>query len=192
MDEFELLKERARKLGINFSNNIGIETLRERVNNKLEGKEETPEVNALELGAEIAEAKDTVPVEAISSKMSIRQQVRKEALKLIRVRITNLDPKKKDFPGELITIANEYIGTVSKFIPFDESSDEGYHIPYCIYELLKDRQFLQIRSTKDRRTGTNKVETKYVREFAIEVLDPLTPEELKELAIAQAAAGSIE
>lgn len=192
MDEFELLKERARKLGINFSNNIGIETLRERVNNKLEGKEETPEVNALELGAEIAEAKDTVPVEAISPKMSIRQQVRKEALKLIRVRITNLDPKKKDFPGELITIANEYIGTVSKFIPFDESSDEGYHIPYCIYELLKDRQFLQIRSTKDRRTGTNKVETKYVREFAIEVLDPLTPEELKELAIAQAAAGSIE
>lgn len=192
MDEFELLKERARKLGINFSNNIRIETLRERVNNKLEGKEETPEVNALELGAEIAEAKDTVPVEAISPKMSIRQQVRKEALKLIRVRITNLDPKKKDFPGELITIANEYIGTVSKFIPFDESSDEGYHIPYCIYELLKDRQFLQIRSTKDRRTGTNKVETKYVREFAIEVLDPLTPEELKELAIAQAAAGSIE
>jgi hypothetical protein len=111
-------------------------------------------------------------------------------MKLVRLRITNLDPKKKDLPGEIITVANRYLGTVRKYIPFGEVTDNGYHVPYCIYTELQSRQFLNIRTIKDQRTGTNRIETTLAREFALEILPPLTKEELDRLATSQIAAGT--
>ena len=83
------------------------------------------------------------------------------------------------------------LGTVRKYIPYGDQSDNGYHIPFCIYQMLKDRQFLNIRTGKDRR-GQVKVEQGMAREFAIEVLEQLTPEELYKLGQAQIAAGSTD
>lgn len=105
-------------------------------------------------------------------------------MKLVRCQITNLDPKKKDIPGEIITVANQYIGTVRKYIPFGEATIEGYHIPYCIYEFLKNRKFLSIKTRKGSN-GQLVVETSWAPEFAITVLPQLTKEELKKLAAAQ-------
>lgn len=171
-NERSTLMDRARKLGLEFSNNIGTDTLRDRVNAVLEPEE----VNPLE---------EEKPVK----QETLRQKQQREQLKLIRCRITNLDPKKKDLQGEIITVANEYIGSIRKFVPFGEVTENGYHIPYVIYKMLKKRQFLQIRTRRDKRTGTEIVENQYVREFAIEVLEPLTPEEIKDLATVQAARG---
>ena len=112
-------------------------------------------------------------------------------MKLIRVRITNMDPKKKDLRGEIMTVANEYLGTVRKFVPFGEDTVEGYHVPKCLLTMMQERKFLRIREIKDRKTGVTRPETAWVREFAIEILDPLTPEELKQLATAQIAAGTV-
>ena len=202
--ELDLLKQRATLMGITFSNNIGEETLRQRIADKQaeldaaasgaentgeEGdtvQQEQGEVNALETG--------TSPKEEITTErpLTLREQIRLEQMRLVRVRITCLDPKKKDLPGEILTVANEYLGTVRKFIPFGEVTDDGYHIPYCLYKMLDARKFLNIRTFKDRRTGTVRVESGYVKEFALEVLDPLTPAELAKLATAQKAAGSVE
>lgn len=184
--ELDVLKERARLIGVEFSNNIGIDTLRERINAKLEGKTETQE-----------EAKSEDQVNALTGKASstktpsLRQYLYNEQMKLIRIRIQCLDDKKKDLRGEIVTVANEHLGTVSKLIPFGEATENGYHVPYCIYKELKARKFLQIRTRKDAR-GNITVETGYVREFAIEVLDPLTDAELKELARAQEASGRLK
>lgn len=201
--EMDLLKQRATLMGITFSNNIGEETLRQRIadkqaeldaaasgeENNEEEEEEQPaqkEVNALESAtASTQEATNERP-------LTLREKIRLEQLRLVRVRITCLDPKKKDLPGEILTVANEYLGTVRKFIPFGEVTDDGYHIPYCLYKMLDARKFLNIRTFKDRRTGTVRVESGYVKEFALEVLDPLTPAELAKLANAQKAAGSVE
>ena len=202
--ELDLLKQRATLMGITFSNNIGEETLRQRIADKQaeldaaasgaentgeEGdtvQQEQGEVNALEAGAS--------PKEEVTTErpLTLREQIRLEQMRLVRVRITCLDPKKKDLPGEILTVANEYLGTVRKFIPFGEVTDDGYHIPYCLYKMLDARKFLNIRTFKDRRTGTVRVESGYVKEFALEVLDPLTPAELAKLATAQKAAGSVE
>ena len=202
--ELDLLKQRATLMGIAFSNNIGEETLRQRIADKQaeldaaasgaentgeEGdtvQQEQGEVNALEAGAS--------PKEEVTTErpLTLREQIRLEQMRLVRVRITCLDPKKKDLPGEILTVANEYLGTVRKFIPFGEVTDDGYHIPYCLYKMLDARKFLNIRTFKDRRTGTVRVESGYVKEFALEVLDPLTPAELAKLATAQKAAGSVE
>ena len=234
-DELTLLKQRANLMGISFSNNIGVEALKQKIaekNAELEGNStqataqapvpptpsiqpiptevvaqpgnSVPDPTAQPVGATGSEQVtngpvNEAPVEEVNplvppkqKKLSLRQMLVAENMRLIRVRITCMDPKKKDLPGEVITVANEYLGTVKKFIPFGEQTDGGYHIPYCLFKALKNRKFLNIRTVKDQRTQTNRIESNWVREFAIEVLDPLTPEELNKLATAQMAAGSVD
>jgi hypothetical protein len=111
---------------------------------------------------------------------------------LVRLRIQNLDPKKKDLPGEILTVANQVLGVVSKFIPYNEVSDGGYHVPYCIYRMMLRRQFQNITVTKNPRTGREQVKYSMAKEFSLEVLPPLTPAEISRLAQAQLAAGSLD
>lgn len=205
-DEKTVLLQRARLMGLTVSNNIGLDTLRKKIEDHQAAKDaaaaapaDVPATGDVEGAATETPTKvnPLAPIGSVASQpaqvkarpQSLRQMLMAEQLKLVRVRIQNLDDKKKDLPGEIFTVANEYIGTVRKYIPYGEASDDGYHIPFCIYTMLKDRKFLSIRTGKGKN-GTPKVETRWSREFAIEVLPPLTPEELERLAQAQIAAGS--
>ena len=189
VDELTLLKERAKVMGIPFSNNISLETLRKRVADKMEGKDE-PEVNPLAGDSEIA-AITTAPkkLDAKQNALALRKLMQREQMQLVRVRITNMDPKKKDLPGEIWTVANEYLGTVRKFVPYGEQTDDGFHIPYCLYRLLDSKRFLHIRDVKDRTTGIVRQDKVWAKEFSLDVLPTLTQGELDRLAAAQAAAG---
>lgn len=205
--ELDMLKQRATQMGIVFSNNIGLDKLRERVNAKMEGlpdPEEAP-VAPVQPVTPVAPAVVTPAVEALvinpltglpegvdpDAGMTTRQILMRDQMKLVRVRIANLDPSKKDLSGEILTVANEYIGTVRKFIPFGEATDEGYHVPQCLLNMMQERKFQTIRTIKDRRTGTVRVETGEAREFAIEILEPLSQAEMQQLATAQQAAGGL-
>lgn len=179
-DELEMLKTRARVMGITFSNNIGIEALRKKIDDKLEGQNEVD-----------AEPEATNPLQSKkATPANIRQLLLDENMKLVRLRITNMDPKKKDLPGEIFTVANGYIGTIRKFIPYGEVTEGGYHVPYCIYKQLDKRKFLNIRTSRSRN-GEIKVDHSWAKEFALEVLPQLTPAELKRLALEQAAANRV-
>lgn len=180
--ELEVLKQRATLMNIKFSNNISVEKLREKIE-AAQAKDE-PEVKDAAVNP-LGEKQ-----EAGVKKMTLGQKIRAEQTRLIRVRIQNLDPKKKDLPGEIITVANEYMGTVRKFVPFGEVTDNGYHIPYCIYEFLKERKFINI-TTRKGKNGLPDIRATEAREFSIEVLPPLTEAELAQLAQAQIAAGSL-
>lgn len=184
----QILMDRARMMGLRFSNNIATDKLQTLVNNKLEGITEEPEVNAEPKLNPLAG--DTAETGAVSAKpISLRQKLHNEQMRLIRVRITCMDPKKKDLPGEIFTIANEYLGTVRKYIPFGEDTDAGYHVPYCLYRMLDARKFLHVKTMKDKRTGTTRVVTSWVKEFSLDILPPLTPQEIQDLKTAQLAAG---
>lgn len=191
-NELSILKQRAQMMGVGFSNNIGLETLKERIAAKIAENEakanpqnQMPKVNPLADAGEVEQPTNT------GKKKTLRQWAMERDMRLIRLRITNLDPKKKDLPGEILTVANEYLGTVSKYVPFGEPTDNGYHVPYCIYKFMKSRKFLSIRTFTDKNNGNQvKVEQRWANEFALEILDPLTPEELKKLGAAQAAAGN--
>lgn len=189
VDELALLKERAKQMGIPFSNNISLETLRKRISDKMEGKD-APEVNPLTGDAEIAAITSApVKLDAKQNALALRKMMQREQMKLVRVRITNMDPKKKDLPGEIWTVSNEYLGNVRKMIPYGEQTDEGFHIPYCLFRLLQSKRFLHIRTVKDRVTGVERQDKQWVKEFSLDVLPDLTKEELARLAAAQAAAG---
>ena len=194
VNELDVLKQRARMMGVEFSNNIGVDTLRERIRAKAEEQNKAestaPQVAAPSLldpstpGSSSLGSVSEKPVKPIT----LRQHLQREQMKLVRIRITNLDPKKKNLPGEVFTVANEYLGTVRKYIPYGEVSDEGYHVPYCIYRELESRRFLDIRTYKDRANGNKiRVEQRWAKEFAIEVLPHLSQNELRQLAVAQMA-----
>ena len=179
--ELEVLKQRATLMNIKFSNNISVEKLREKIEAAQVKDEPVVEATVNPLGAN---------QDAGVKTMTLGQKIRAEQTRLIRVRIQNLDPKKKDLPGEIITVANEYMGTVRKFVPFGEVTDNGYHIPYCIYEFLKERKFINI-TTRKGKNGLPDIRATEAREFSIEVLPPFTEAELAQLAQAQIAAGSL-
>ena len=197
-DELQMLKSRARMMGITFSNNIGVDALRDKIEQAMVGESNTlPKTD--DLGEDNEEVVETAPpalqdpaVPKPAKKETLRQQVMRENMRLIRLRITNLDPKKKDLPGEVFTVANEFLGTVRKFVPFGEVTEDGYHVPYVIYKMMKRRKFLNIRTYKDRKNNNQiRVEQNWAQEFALEVLPPLTKEELGKLAVAQQAAGGL-
>lgn len=204
--ELEILKNRARAMGITFSNNIKVESLRKKIAAKQEGEadntddegNEKPAVNETTTEVNPLAAAGTGSTEAVvddeekpMTKMQMRAKIRRDALKLVRIRLTCLDPKKRDLPGEYITVANRYIGTQTKFIPFgSEFYENGYHVPVCILKELESRRFLNITSRKGKQ-GTLAPKTNYIREFGIEILEPLTEEELAKLAAQQAASNSL-
>jgi hypothetical protein len=178
VDEMTILKQRARLMGVEFSNNIGLETLRERIRAKMEAIDQIENPQVPSVGE----------TSVASRAATIREVLQRDEMKLIRLRITNLDPNKKDLHGEIFTLANEYLGTVAKYIPYGEVTDNGYHVPYCIYRQLDQRKFLNIR-TRKQANGQTKVEQGWVKEFSLDILPPLTQIELAKLANAQAAAG---
>lgn len=182
-DELTLLKDRARHMGISHSPNIGLEALRKKIADKLSG--ETDAAPAAAADAEEPEAVELNPAQR-------RRQIRRDALALVRVRITNMNPSKADLPGEIFTVANKYLGIVKKFIPYGEATDNGYHIPKVLYDQLKDRKFLQVKTKPNPRNPAQiEVERRWVPEFGIEILPALTEEDLKRLANQQAAAAGM-
>lgn len=167
-DELTALKTRADRLGISYHPSIGLEKLREKVNAKVEG--------ASEEAAPVVEE-------------SLRARRKREASELVRIRVTCMNPLKKEYEGEIFTAGNSAVGTFKKYVPFN--ADEGWHVPRIILNQLLQRECQIFQTTKDSRG--NKVRTgKLIREFAVEILPPLTAEELQELARRQAMAKSID
>lgn len=175
--ELAILKARADTLGISYKSTIGVASLRAKVKAKLEEK---PDESDEDDGVDEVEA----PRETVQQ---VRERVRKEGLALVRVRIANMNPSKADLEGELITTGNKFIGTITKMIPFGKSTDNGYHVPKIIYDDLVARQFQQVFLKKDSR-GLESVQTRLVPEYNIQILPPLTAQELQELALQQQAA----
>ena len=114
---------------------------------------------------------------------------RKEANELIRIRVTCMNPNKREWDGEIFTTGNSTLGTLKKYVPFN--ADEGWHVPRAIYNQIIERQCQIFVTKKDSRGNTTK-EGKLIKEFAVEVLPNLTVEELEELARKQAMARSID
>lgn len=173
-DQFNALKEKAKIMGIN-PGNMGIDALRKRINDQLEGK--PVQDNSIE----------SEPSTKEMSSVQVMKHLRDNYLKLIRCRIYNNNPAKRDLQGELICVGNKYLGIQRKFVPFGEMTENGYHIPYIIFNELKSRKYQQI-STKRGRDGQVEVARKMAPEYTLEVMPQLTKAELKELAVSQAAA----
>ena len=100
-----------------------------------------------------------------------------------------MNPAKKEWEGEIFSCGNTTVGSFTKYVPFN--ADDGWHVPEMIYKMIRDRQ-CQVFYTVTDDKGNKIRRGKLIREFAVEKLPPLTPEELHELAQRQAMSKSID
>lgn len=200
-DPLESLKAKADKMGIKYHPSIGLDALRNKINEKLAGNEESTEEVVSEAPKVAAPAVDPdapkLTPEVIAEKKENviltpaekRLQAKAEATRLVRVRLSCMNPNKKAWEGEIITVSNGLVGSMKKYIPFN--NEEGWHIPYMMFLHLKDRE-CQIFVQKRNGRGQKVMQPKLIKEFAIELLPDLTEGELKDLAQRQAVAGSLD
>lgn len=181
-NELETLKARADRLGIKYHPSIGLDKLREKVAEALaepstDAKDKEP--SAPVVGGE-------APAETLGQK---RKRLKDEATRLVRIRLTCMNPAKREWDGEIITVGNSLVGSLTKFVPFN--AEDGWHVPHMMYLFLKERQ-CPIFFTEKSHRGVAVRKSKLIKEFAIEVLPDLTAEELHDLAQRQAMAKSID
>jgi hypothetical protein len=177
--ELEVLKNRATMLGVKFHPSIGLEKLKLAVENALSDKPEASEEPVK--GKAATAAKET--------EAQVKMRLNKEANALVRVRVACMNPAKKDWQGEVFTVSNSAVGTIKKFVPFN--NEEGWHVPEMILGVMRERQ-CQIFVTEVAKDGTKLRKGKLIKEFNIEVMPALTLKELEELAQRQAMNQSID
>ena len=178
------MKSRAKLLGVSHHPSIGLENLQKKIDEHLAAKEaedaakaEPPPQPNQAMGTPEGEVHYKRPQD---SKNMLLAKARKEAMLLKRVNISCTNPIKAKWHGEIFTFSNKMI-TVKKFVPFNVDT----HVPYCIYEMIKNRQY---RITVQPKRGEKGIQTnRLVPEFAIRDLNPLTKEELDHLAAQQLA-----
>jgi len=173
-DELATLKARADLMGIKYHPNTGIDKLKAKINNTLSADDEVKPVEPVGNSAYLTEKQFK------DEEFKLRKS---NAGKLVRVRVTCMNPAKKEWDGEILSVGSAKMGTFKKFVKFN--TDDGWHIPFIIYEYMKERKCSIFHTITDAK-GQKIRKSKLVNEFNIEVMPPLTPEELKALAQQQA------
>lgn len=194
--ERSLLLSRAAQMGLRIGPGIGLEKLRAKVNAAAQSQPDPDE------GDDEPDEEDVPVVQKpakarVKSREEIDAELRKsihdEQMTLVRCRITNMNPDKRDLKGEILTVDNAYLGTVRKYVPFDGSTNEkGYHLPKCLLTFMREKVYTVKTPVKDRNGNVVSVQMRDMPEYAIETMDPLTPDELKELAFKQEAVARLD
>ncbi|WAW11628.1 hypothetical protein nACB1_010 [Acinetobacter phage nACB1] len=172
------LKKKADILGIAYKSNVSVATLQKAINDKMEG-------------TGVGESTHTLPTASPQTPTSTKPDVEaliKAAHKLVRVIITPIDQTKAtNLESELISAGNSHIGTITRLVPFGVE----WHVEQVILNALKEKKFQQFIKKKGQY-GVDSNETRYVPAYSITILDPLTEDELKNLALSQMRSGATE
>lgn len=171
-EELTLLKERANLMGIQYHPSIGLNTLREKVKSALD-------LDASNKPIDTASIDMSEFVETLGQK---KARLKKDAEKLVRIRISCMNPSKAEIPGEVVCVGNKFIGQITQYVPFN---NEPIHVRQIILDRLQERTYTH-HYTAQGKTGKDESKNKQVREFNIEILPFLTEEEIKDLAHQQA------
>lgn len=177
------LKAKATLLGITFSPNIGLATLKAKVDaidNPESADALTPQDTELE-----SEANEDVATLYVNPKVEARNR----ATRLVRVAIVCQDENRKQLEGEYFTFRNSLVGKVTKFVPYNCEAAESYFVPACIVNMMrrKKAQFF----TKRTINGVNVPTPVSKAAFIVTELPPLTDAEMDAIAKRQAARKSV-
>jgi hypothetical protein len=195
MQDLKLLhvRQEADALGIKWHHKHKIETIQKKIDDFHEGVgDEVPEEVPSPLVEQPVRSKDqerflAKPVVPMTEKQYLaekRREDRRKVSSLIHCKITCLNPDKRNWNGEFISVGSAKLGTWKKYVPFD---GRPYHLPKIIYDMLKEKKCTLMQNGVDSRGRKAKIPTQ-INEFNIEVLPPLSKEELDELRVHQARA----
>ena len=181
-DELTSLKERADVMGISYHPNIGIKTLKAKIDDKMNPPKETDNLPYAEQANTIVAAEKAAkfthnPGARKPTIQDLAAARKKAALRLVRIRVTNMNPVKGNLRGEILSVGNAELGMIKKFIPYN--AEQGWHVPQILLTQLQSKKFMSHYEVKigNKRVKRNKL----VPEYAIEILPALTAKELEEL-----------
>jgi hypothetical protein len=190
--ELETLKQRADLMGLKYHPKIGANKLAKMVeahisgtvpNDDDSGLEEIVTTTVTKKSKTTSGSRPETPAE-LKVRLARQKDIKKKrAIELIRVRITNMNPNKNEWEGEILTVVSRLTGTVKKYIPFN--AEEGYHVPRILLDMMRDKKVQVFTSIK--RNGTEIRQGKMVPEYAIQELPNLTQAEYDVIANRQAA-----
>lgn len=153
--ELEMLQAQADIMGIPYRNGITVKALRK----------ELLEALTDDVGEELTNTK--------------RSDIEREATKLIRCIVTPMASNMKEHQGQLFAVGNAVLPVIAKYILFNAE----YHVPQIILDHIKAQELQYFVTAKV--SGRDVRVPKMRKAFSVEILDPLTDEELKELARSQ-------
>ena len=189
--ELDTLKARADLMGLSYHPNIGVDKLKERIEASISGESVTEEAPVAKTTPE-----DSAPpaytgevLTAAEFKMLQVRKRRQKAGSLVRIRLVCMNPNKKDWEGEIFSVGSAKLGTFKKFVPFN-GDEEGYHVPQIMLDMIRERKCSIFQTVKGPK-GNKIRKAKLVPEFSVEELEPLTKDQLKDLAQQQAMSGSL-
>ncbi len=158
--DLKAVRARADELGIEYHPANKAETIQEKIDAHL--------------------AKGTADVPVVEKELTPEQKDKqrlKEALALIPITLTPLDPADAQVPSVAVSVGNKVLGQVTKVIPFNKK----WYMPRILVDELEQKKF--IRNTMiPTPDGKERLDTQYVKKYGIQYHPMPTPEELKELA----------
>lgn len=110
------------------------------------------------------------------------KKFRDEQRKLVRISIKNLDPNDSGIQGVYRVVSNKYLGTFKRYIPYSSPKCPAWHVEWFIVKsLLRDKYFTH-KGDKHGTFSPSDTSSKEYEKYSIEILDPLSKEQLNELA----------
>jgi len=191
--DLDSLKAQATELGISYHPNIKEEKLLEKIKSHQAAPEAilAPEILSVseitelqELRAEKLLREASQRIKPVETENQARKRIIREAGRLVRIRVACMNPNKRDWEGEMYTVGNRFV-KFKKYVPFN--NDEGWHVPQMMLNMMRDRE-CQVFFTKKDNRGNKTRHGKLIKELNIEVMEPLTSDELHDLAQRQAMA----
>lgn len=170
-EEIESLHKKLDLMGIKYHHKAGAEKLRALVASTIEEavvpvKQEVP---------------DYMPEDSIGlveTKGAKAVRLRREASALVRVIVSCMNPEKREWEGETFSVGNSVVGQYKKYVPFN--NEAGYHVPQIILNHLLEKE-CQIWVNKKNAQGEKVKVGRLIKELNVQVLSPLTLEELRSL-----------
>lgn len=221
-EDKETLRYIANELEVPFSGNTGVGTLKSKMISVLQEKTEVPEEEFNmddPIQAALAEKRSEPKKENLKEPKKIldmsrtalalmdphieglttiekRAIVRAKAMRLHRVKVHNLDPNDSALEGVIKTAYNKFTGKVTKYIPFGDENEHGWHIPEILLNVLKEEKYSMRKEVKQRGQvssfGVKQYKTVHLPKYNVEFLDALSKEEIAGLAQDQKARGAID
>lgn len=171
-ETLDLLKERADKLGVKYSPNIGESKLQEKINAAIIAESEKPVKKA-------ATAPETVEEK--------RVRKRKQALELVRVRVSCYDPTMKKKAGTYIMASNGTVGTVRKFLQFNKP----WFMPRILVNVMKESEYQGWVEGKSQY-GITQMISSMEKRYSVAELAQITPQELENIKKRQTVTESLQ
>lgn len=221
MTELEDVRAGATSLGLTYSGNSKIASLKGKIIDFLSGEPEQDDEDASGLNdignmlnevLDVGDAEEPIQISVLKKRPvplsdhdlinmdhtheedpSLRRRiVRAKALRMMRVRVQSLDPSDANLNGVIITARNKYTGKISKYVPFASEVSVGYYVPKMILDHMAEMKFPRRIEKKGTKFGIKQYNTIMSPKYSIEFLPHLSKKEIEDLAVAQRSSGAID